>query len=153
MSFIPWLLNLFDFPSYGSNSRKKYTLRLLSKYSGRSTPHYWGKSPPSFDSFFDSLTYNLAKLLQNGAKLIQKLTTGFKNYKRNLDNFKQTIETPNSWSSMGYICPKNTFLQLKHYIQRTDLTILSTTVKIHRIPYVIFETISHFSRHNSSVFF
>ena len=55
---------------------------------------------------------------------------------------------------MGYICPKNTFLQLKHYIQRIYLTLLSTTcVKIHQIPYVIFETISHFSRHNSSVFF
>ena len=55
---------------------------------------------------------------------------------------------------MGYFCPKNTFLQLKHYIQRIYLTLLSTTcVKIHQIPYVIFETISHFSRHNSSVFF
>ena len=55
---------------------------------------------------------------------------------------------------MGYFCPKNTFLQLKHYIQGIYLTLLSTTcVKIHQIPYVIFETISHFSRHNSSVFF
>ena len=55
---------------------------------------------------------------------------------------------------MGYFCPKNTFLQLKHYIQRIYLTLLSTTcVKIHQITYVIFETISHFSRHNSSVFF
>ena len=42
---------------------------------------------------------------------------------------------------MGYFCPKNTFLQLKH-IQR-----------IYLISPVIFETISHFSRHNSSVFF
>ena len=54
---------------------------------------------------------------------------------------------------MGYICPKNTFLQLKH-IQRIYLTLLSTTyVKTHQIPYVIFETISHFSRHNSPVLF
>ena len=45
------------------------------------------------------------------------------------------------------------FLQLKRYIQRTYLTLLSTTVKIHQVPSVIFETISHFSRHNSSVFF
>ena len=29
-SFIPWLLNSFDIPSYGSESRKKYTLRILS---------------------------------------------------------------------------------------------------------------------------
>ena len=54
---------------------------------------------------------------------------------------------------MGFICPKNTYLQLKRYIQRIYLTLLSTTVKTHQISYVIFETISHFSRHNSSVFF
>ena len=55
---------------------------------------------------------------------------------------------------MGSICPKNTFLQLKHYIQRIYLTLLSTTcVKIYQIPYVIFKTISYFSRHNSSVLF
>ena len=54
---------------------------------------------------------------------------------------------------MGYICRKNTLLQLKHYMQRIYLTLLSTAMKIHQIPYVIFETISHFSQHNSSVFF
>ena len=49
---------------------------------------------------------------------------------------------------------KNTFLQLRHYTKRIYLTLLSTTcVKIHQINYVIFETISYFSRHNSSVFF
>ena len=54
---------------------------------------------------------------------------------------------------MGYICLKTTFLHLKHYLQ-IYLTLLSTTcVKIHQIPYVIFETISHFSRHNSSILF
>ena len=36
---------------------------------------------------------------------------------------------------------------------RIYLTLLSTTVKIHQISYVIFETISHFWRHNLSVFF
>ena len=36
-SFIPWLLNFSDLPNYGSNSRKRYTLRLLSKCLGRST--------------------------------------------------------------------------------------------------------------------
>ena len=47
---------------------------------------------------------------------------------------------------------KNTFFQLKRYIQRVYLTLVSTTcVKIHH--YVIFETISYFLRHNSSVFF
>ena len=56
---------------------------------------------------------------------------------RDLDNFKQAVESPKSWHSMGYICPKNTFLQLKHYIQRIYLTLLSATyVKIHQIPYI-----------------
>ena len=51
----------------------------------------------------------------------------------------------------GYFCLKTAFLQLRH-IQKIYLTLLSTTcVKIHQIPYVIFETISHFSRYNSSV--
>ena len=56
---------------------------------------------------------------------------------------------------MGYFCPKNTFLQLEHYIPKIYLTLLSTTcVKIHQITYVIFETIyKSFSRHSSSVFF
>ena len=53
---------------------------------------------------------------------------------------------------MGF-CPKISFLQLKH-IQRIFLTLLSTTcVKIDQIIYVIFETMSHFSQHNSSVSF
>ena len=37
ISFIPWLLNFSDLPNYGSNSRKRYTLRLLSKCLVRST--------------------------------------------------------------------------------------------------------------------
>ena len=36
-SFIPWLFNFSDLPNYGSNSREKYTLRLLSKCLVRST--------------------------------------------------------------------------------------------------------------------
>ena len=35
--FIPSLLNFSDFPNFGSNSRKKYTLRLLSKCLVRRT--------------------------------------------------------------------------------------------------------------------
>ena len=53
---------------------------------------------------------------------------------------------------MGYNCPKNAFLQLKH-IQRIYLGLLSTTVKIKHISYAIFETISHFSRQNWPLFF
>ena len=41
---------------------------------------------------------------------------------------------------MGYFCPKNTFLQLRH-IQRIYLTLFSTTcAKIRQMTYVIFET-------------
>ena len=84
---------------------------------------------------------------------MQKLTPGFKNLMRNLDNFWQAVESPKIGNSMCYFCPKNTFLQLKHYIQGVYLTLLSTTyVKIHQIPYVIFEIISHFSQNDSSVF-
>ena len=36
---------------------------------------------------------------------------------RNLDNFKQTVESPKSWNSKGYICLKTTFLHLKSYLQ------------------------------------
>ena len=51
---------------------------------------------------------------------------------------------------MNYFYLKITFLQLKRYIHRVYLTLLSTTcVKIQQIPQVVFETISHFS----SVFF
>ena len=42
------------------------------------------------------LTSILAKLLQNGAKFIQKLTPGFKNHMKNLDNFRQAVESPKS---------------------------------------------------------
>ena len=50
------------------------------------------------------------------------------------------------------ISPKNRLLLLKH-IQNIYLTLLSTTcVKIHQINYVIFETISHRSRYNSSMY-
>ena len=99
---------------------------------------YWGFKKIPFTLY----TYVLTKILQNGAKFIQKLTPGFKNHMRNLDNFRQAVESPKSWNLMGYFCPKNTFFQLKHYIQR-----------IYLISPVIFETISHFSRHNSSVLF
>ena len=58
---------------------------------------------------------------------------------------------------MGFICLKNKFLQLKNYIQRIHLALLSTTcVKIHKIPSlknVFFETMSHLSWLSSCVFF
>ena len=56
---------------------------------------------------------------------LYKSDSRFKNHMRNLDNFKQIVESPKSWNSMGYICLKTTFLHLKHYLQ-VYLTSLST---------------------------
>ena len=51
------------------------------------------------------------------------------------------------------ICSATTFVEKIPYVQRIYRTLLSTTCgKIHQISYVIFEVISHFLRHNSSVF-
>ena len=77
-------------------------------------------------------TFALAKIFQNDATFIQKLTHGFKNHMRNLDNFRQAVESPKNLNSMDYFCLKNTFLQLKHYLQMIYLSLLSTTcLKIH----------------------
>ena len=35
-------------------------------------------------------------MLQNGAKFMQKLTTEFKNYMRNLENFRKAVECTKS---------------------------------------------------------
>ena len=57
------------------------------------------------------LCFKLRYYIQNGAKFLQKLTPVFKNHMGNLDNFRQAME-----NLMDYFCPKNTFLQLEHYI-------------------------------------
>ena len=57
-SFIPWLLHFSDLPNYGSNSRKRYALRLLSKCLVRSNLlPIGGKVPQPFDILFDSLRW------------------------------------------------------------------------------------------------
>ena len=48
---------------------------------------YWGFKKILFIIY----TYDLAQILQNGAKFIQKLTPNFKNHMRNLDNFRQAV--------------------------------------------------------------
>ena len=53
---------------------------------------YWGFKKIPFTLY----TYVLAKILQNGAKFIQKLTPGFKNHLWNFDNFWQAVESPKS---------------------------------------------------------
>ena len=98
--------------------------------------------------------YVLAKILQNEAKIIKKLTPGFKNRMKNLGSFRQAVQIQKSWNLMSHFCPKNTFFQLNHYIQRIYLILLSITcVKIHQIFYVIIETNSPFERQNPSAFF
>ena len=47
------------------------------------------------------LCFNLRYYIQNGAKFLQKLTPGFKNHMRNLDNFRQAVESPKSWNLIG----------------------------------------------------
>ena len=132
-SFIPWLSNFSDLPNNGSNSGKRYTLRLLSKCLVRITLlSIGGKVPPTssitlFDSLrwaFFSLALRLCSSITKLCKTYAKLTPDFKNH-RNLDNFRQAVESPKSWNSMGYICLKTTFLHLKHYLQ-ICLTLLST---------------------------
>ena len=50
---------------------------------------YWSfkKNP------FTLYTCVLTKILQNGAKFIEKLTPDFKNHMRNLDNFRQAMKS------------------------------------------------------------
>ena len=79
----------------------------------------WGFSVQFWLGFkkipFTLYPYVLAKILQNGAKF-RYAKAGFKNY-RNLNNFRQAVESPKSWNLMGFCPKKNTFLQLKHYTQ------------------------------------
>ena len=52
---------------------------------------------------FTIYTYISAKILQNCGKF-RYAKAGFKNY-RNLNNFRQAVESPKSWNLMGF-CPK-----------------------------------------------
>ena len=61
---------------------------------------------------FTLYTYVLAKILQNGAKF-RYAKAGFKNY-RNLNNFRQAVESPKSWNLMGF-CPKKYIPSAKTY--------------------------------------
>ena len=124
-------------------------------------PLYWGKVPQPFNIHFESLRlapFSLALHLCSSwlsAKWWKTYTITdswfpISNEEFTSDNFRQAGESPKYWNSTGYIFRKTTFLQLKHCIQKIYLTLLSTIcVKIHQIPYVIFETTSHFSRHFS----
>ena len=122
--------------------RGKDTLRLLPKCLGRSTSLLGVKSLPHFGSHFDSFRlalFSLALHLCSSYVFTKWCKIYTKNWlldpkiMSNLDNFRQAVKSPKSSNSIGCICAKNTFLQVKHYIQRIYLTLLSTTVKIHQI--------------------
>ena len=116
---------------------------------------YWGFKKIPFTLY----TCVLAKVLQNGAKFIQKLTPGFENHMRNLNNFRQAVENSKNWNWWATFVQKIHFSKIyipsakKFYTEDLSNITLTTCVKIHQITYAIFETISHFSRHNSSLFF
>ena len=59
----------------------------------------WGFSVPFVLGFeetpFTPYAYVFAKVLQNGAKFIQKLTPCFKNYMKDLKNFRKAAESLN----------------------------------------------------------
>ena len=54
---------------------------------------------------FKLYTYVLSKVLQNGPKF-RYAKAGFKNY-RNLNNFRQAVESSKSWNLMGFCQKKN----------------------------------------------
>ena len=67
---------------------------------------------------FTLYTYVLARTLQNGAKF-RHTKAGFKNY-RNLNNFRQAVESPKSYNLMGF-CPKK-YISLAKTLCAADLS-------------------------------
>ena len=111
---------------------------------------HWGFKKIPFTLY----TFVLAKILQNGAKFIQKLTSGFKNHKKEFGQLQTGSGKFKKLKSDGLFLSKKYIPSTKTLYTGIYLTLLSTTcAKIHQITYVIFETISHFSRHNSIAFF
>ena len=112
-SSISWLTNSSDLPTCGLNLRKRRTLRLFSMWTTPPPPPLLRFSLwfpyPLFSSAFHLV---VAKILQTRTKFTQKLTPGFKNHMRNLDNFRQAVKNPKSWNSRHEFWPKNRFLQL-----------------------------------------
>ena len=64
-------------------------------------------------------TFVSAKILQNAAKF-SYAKAGFKNY-RNLKNFREEVESPESWNLMGF-CPKKKNIPLAKTLYTVDLS-------------------------------
>ena len=76
---------MFEIFLKNRENQKKGALKQIE------TPLYilfWGFKKIQYTLY----TYVLAKILQNGAKFIQKLTPAFKNHIKNLENFRQAVE-------------------------------------------------------------
>ena len=111
-------------------SKKDWGLKL--KIEASLYTLYWGFKKIPFTLY----TYVLAKILQNGAKFIQKLTPGFKNHMKNLGTFFVQKIHSFSWN-------------IKY---RIYLALVSATcVSIHQMTSFIFEVIR--LRHHSSEIF
>ena len=126
--------------------------------SRKEHPLCWGKPPLiPFSIHLDQLllawlyTYVLAKVLQSCTKFIQKLIPCFKNHKE----FGQLQTSSGKLKKLkfnGLLLSKKYIPSAKH-MQRIYLRLLLTAcVKTDQISHVIFETISYFSQHNSSLF-
>ena len=79
---------------------------------------YWGFKKIPFTLY----TYVLAKILQNGAKFLQKLTPGFQNQMRNLNNFRQAVESPRSWKKFDGVLLSKKYIPSAKTLYAGDLT-------------------------------
>ena len=93
---------------------------------------------------FTLYTYVLAEILQNGIKFLQRVTSGFENHKRNLNNFIQAVESPKSWNLMGFY-PKNTFLIPARFLQTEHLSNITFNYLCENSPNYLFHFWNHMS--------
>ena len=91
----------------------------------------WRFSVPIVLGFQENSIYTLhlyfSKILQNSAKFIQKLIPVFKKSHEEFGQLQTTSGKCKKLKFDGLSLSKNTFLQLKHYIQGIYQTLLSTT--------------------------
>ena len=86
---------------------------LKQKIEASLQPLFWGFKKITFTLY----TYVLSKILKNGAKFIQKLTPGLKNHMRNLNNFRQAVESPINTLKFDGILSKKYIPSTKTYTE------------------------------------
>ena len=72
--------------------RREHQKKAALKIEASQYILYWGFKKMSFKLYI----YVLGKILQDGAKFIQKLTSDFKDHIRNLENLRKSVESPKS---------------------------------------------------------